>query len=91
MMTRNVASFVNSMIMWSGTPMQALPKVQGEPRRGRTPAEEQLWLQLHDRFAMEAQELEKLVRLKIVFTCSCKASCKICLQCMTLMHFSLDM
>ena len=35
--------------------------VQGEPRKGRTPAEEQLWLQLHDMYVAEAQQLAQKV------------------------------
>lgn len=43
--------------------MQALPEVHGVPRKGRTPAEEQLWLQLHSMYAAEAQQLAQKVRL----------------------------
>ena len=41
--------------------MQALPTVRGEPRKGRTPAEEQLWLQLHNLYVAEAQQLAQKV------------------------------
>ena len=42
--------------------MQALPVVQGEPRRGRTPVEEQMWLKLHETYVAEVKQLEKTVR-----------------------------
>ena len=35
--------------------------VQGEPRRGRTPVEEQLWLKLHEGYAAEVKRLEQTV------------------------------
>lgn len=41
---------------------QALPVVEGEPRRGRTPAEEQLWMHLHEVYVQEVKQLEKTVR-----------------------------
>jgi len=42
---------------------QALPMVQGEMRRGRTPVEEQLWLKLHETYLAEVARLQKTVRL----------------------------
>lgn len=42
--------------------MQALPMVEGEPRRGRTPVEEQMWLKLHEAYAAEVKQLETTVR-----------------------------
>ena len=38
--------------------------VQGEPRRGRTPVEEQMWLKLHEAYVAEVKRLEATVRLQ---------------------------
>ncbi|CAL5224328.1 g6997 [Coccomyxa viridis] len=43
---------------YSGIKAEALPVVEGEPRRGRTPVEEQMWLKLHEAYAAEVKQLE---------------------------------
>ena len=58
--------------------MQALPRVQGEPRKGRTPAEEQLWLQLHNMYVVEAQQLAQQVRFGHLHESSRDALLAIC-------------
>lgn len=37
--------------------------VEGEPRRGRTPAEEQLWMHLHEVYVQEVKQLEQTVQI----------------------------
>lgn len=56
----SIHSAVRAHIDWCC--MQALPMVQGEPRRGRTPVEEEMWLKLHEAYVAEVKQLEKTVR-----------------------------